>query len=189
MEQKQLQPVADAMVRLARRQGFVTSRDVRAELRIAGLPESAWKDAIALTQSALVLRQGRYYHKDGHSPRQQKEQAQQQVIQKAIRRLIRQHRKRAKSDERRGQARVDFIEPVKIRTEDGKEYMLLSRDLSPTGVRLLGTKRLLGQKIQLDLPGDDDKPCRLMVRILWTCAVADDLFENGGSFVELVVSG
>jgi PilZ domain len=187
MNSTELQPVADAVLRLAKRQGFVTSRDVRAELRIAGLPEQTWKDALALVQASLVHRQGRYYHKDGFSPRLQKEHAQQQAVQKTIRRLIREHRKRSKTDERRGQARIDFVQPVKIRTEDGKEFGLMSRDLSATGVRLLGTKRLLGQKVQLELPTADGEPaCRLLVRILWTCAVGDDLFENGGTFMELL---
>ncbi|MSU77620.1 MAG: hypothetical protein EXS16_05940 [Gemmataceae bacterium] len=63
----------------------------------------------------------------------------------------------------------------------------MSRDLSATGVRLLGTKRLLGNKVQLTLPtGADQPPCRLLVRILWTCAVGGDLFENGGIFLELL---
>jgi len=182
-----LQSVADSVLRLAKRQGFVLSRDVRAELRMAGFVEEPWKDVIALIQASLVHRQGRYYHKEAFSPRLQKEHAQQQAIQKVIRKLIKLHRNRGKGDERRGQARVDFIQPVKIRTEDGAESTLMSRDLSATGVRLLGTKRLLGQKVQLDLAADDaDVPCRLVVRILWTCAVGDDLFENGGSFVELL---
>ena len=182
-----LQPVADSVLRLAKRQGFVLSRDVRSELRIAGLPEESWKDAIALIHTSLVHRQGRYYHKESYSPRLEKEHAQQQAIQKVIRKLIKQHRSRGKGDERRGQARIDFIQPVKLRTDDGTECTLMSRDLSATGVRLLGTKRLLGQKVQLDLPsGEDAPPCRLLVRILWTCAVGDDLFENGGSFVELL---
>jgi hypothetical protein len=71
-----------------------------------------------------------------------------------------------------------------VRTEEGKDFTLLSRDLSATGIRLLGTQRLLGHKVQLELPGDPG--CRLLVRILWTCAVGDDLFENGGSFLELL---
>ncbi len=182
-----LQSVADSVLRLAKRQGFVLSRDVRSELRMAGLPEEPWKDVIVLIHASLVHRQGRYYHKEAFGPRLQKEHAQQQAIQKVIRKLIRQHRSRGKGDERRGQARVDFIQPVKIRTEDGTEATLMSRDLSATGVRLLGTKRLLGQKVQLDLPsGTGDAICRLLVRILWTCAVGDDLFENGGSFVEML---
>ena len=184
-----LQPVADAILRLAKRQGFVLARDVRAELRVAGLPEEQWKDVLALTRAVLVYRQGRYCHKEAFSPRLQKEHAQQQAIQKAIRRLIKQHRQRGKDDERRRQARVDFIQPVKVRTEDGHEHALLSRDLSATGIRLLGTKRLLGQKVQLELPGGDgNPPCRLLTRILWTCAVGDDLFENGGSFLEVLAT-
>jgi PilZ domain len=182
-----LQPVADAVLRLAKRQGYVSARDVRSELRIAGLPETRWKEAIALVQDSLVQRGGRYYHTDSFSPRMQKEHAQQQAIQKVIRKLIKQHRNRGKEDERRHQVRVDFIQPVKIRTEDGKEYALMSRDLSATGVRLLGTKRLLGQKVQIELPSGNAEPaCRLSVRILWTCSVGDDLFENGGTFIELL---
>jgi hypothetical protein len=189
MNPSELQPVADGVLRLAKQHGFVTARDVRAELRIAGLPEGGWKDVIALAKEMLVHRGGRYYHRDAFSPRLQKEHAQHQVIEKAIRRLIKQHKSRSKQDERRGQARIDFVQPVKVRTEDGKEFALMSRDLSATGVRLLGTKRLLGQKVELELPsGDGDPACKLLVRILWTCAVGDDLFENGGSFTELVSS-
>lgn len=185
MATQSLEMVADTVLRLAKRQGHLTAREIRSEMRIAGLNESAWKDALALIRSSLVLRQGRYYHKEAYNPRLQKEHAQQLAIQKVIRRLIRQHKERAKSDERRGQMRIDFIQPVKVRTEDGAEHTLMSRDLSTTGVRLIGTKRLLGHKVQLILPtGPDQPPCRLLVRILWTCAVGDDLFENGGSFLE-----
>ena len=31
-----------------------------------------------------------------------------------------------------------------------------------------------------------ESPCRLLVRILWTCAIGDDMFENGGSFLEVL---
>jgi hypothetical protein len=187
MDANELQPVADAMLRLAKQHGFVISRDVRAELRIAGLPETAWKETLALVQESLVHRLGRYYHKDAFNPRLQKEHVRQKTIEKAIRILIKQHKGRAKQDERRGQTRIDFIQPVKVRTDDGKEFALMSRDLSATGVRLLGTKRLLGQKVQIELPSANGTPaCKLLVRILWTCAVGDDLFENGGSFVELL---
>lgn len=185
MTAEEMQPVVDAVLRLARHQGFVTARDVRSEMRIAGLPEREWKDVIAQMGDALVHRQNRYFDRAGLSPRLQKEHAQQQQIVKVIRRLIRQHKRQSKADDRRGETRVDFIQPVKVRTEDGKEYALLSRDLSATGVRLLGTRRLLGQKVQLEF-SDGVASHRLAVRILWTCAVGDDLFENGGSFIELL---
>src|SRR5258708_38676402 len=129
MNANELQPIANALLRLAKQQGFVTARDVRAELRIAGLDETAWKDAIALVQTGLVHRQGRYYHKEAFSPRLQKQHDRQQAIKKAIRRLIKQHRSRLKTDERRGQGRIDFIQPVKVRTDAGKEFALMSRDL------------------------------------------------------------
>ncbi len=181
-----LQEVADAIVRLAQRQGFVVVRDIRTELKLASLPEDEWKAVAALAKASLNYRQGRYYHLSAVSPRLQKEHEQQRVIHKAIRQILKNHRAAAKKDDRRGQNRVDFIQPVKVHTEDGKEFALLSRDLSPTGIRLLGTKQLLGQKLRIDLPvGDDAPPCRIMLRVLWTCAVGDDLFENGGSFMEM----
>lgn len=182
-----LQQVVDAMVRQAQRNGYVVARDIRMELKLAGLPEEQWKDVVALAKDHFHYREGRYYHLGTVSPRVQKERDQQRVIQKAIRRLLKQHRAAAKEDERRENKRVDFIVPIKVTAEDGKTFTLLSRDLSTTGMRLLGTKRLLGHKIRLELPlGDDVEPCRILMRVLWTCAVSDDLFENGGSFLEVV---
>ncbi len=179
--------VAEAVLRRALRQGFIVARDVRAELRLAGLPESEWKAVIALARPALLVRQGRYYHKDAYSPRLEQERAQQQAIRKAIQALLKEHRARHRDDERRGQMRIDYIQPVKIQTEDGKEQSLLSRDISVTGIRLLGTQRLLGQKVIVLLPQNSGQPpCRLQTRILWTCAVGDALFENGGTFMQLI---
>ena len=182
-----LQQVADAVVRRAERQGYIVPSEIRSELRVAGLDEERWKDALELARAALVYRQGRYYPRGATSPRLAQEHRQQQAIRKALRPLIRQHRKRVREQERREQARVDFVQPVQVRTEDGTEYTLLTRDLSPTGVRLIGTRRLLGQKVQLALPRDPgEEPVRLLVRILWTCAIGADLFENGGAFLELL---
>jgi PilZ domain len=182
-----LQQVADTVIRRAQRQGYVVPREVRGELRLAGLDEDCWKEAVALARGSLIYRQGRYYHKAAVSPRLEQEQRQRQTIAKALRPLIRQHRRRVREQERRSDARIDFVQTVKVQTEDGKEYTLLTRDLSPTGVRLIGTCRLLGQKVHLVLPRDEgEEPYRLLTRILWTCAVGDDLFENGGSFLELV---
>ena len=182
-----LQQIADAIVRQAHRHGYVVARDIRTELKLAGLPEADWKAVAALAKGSLNYRQGRYYHLGTVSPTLQKEEDRQRVIQKAIRQLLKHHRAAAKDNERRVQNRVDFIQQVKVTTEDGKEFALLSRDLSPTGIRILGTKRLLGQKVRVDLPlGEHVAPCRILTRILWTCAVGDDLFENGGSFLEVL---
>lgn len=186
MTPRTLEEVAAAVVRRAQRQTFVVARDVRSELKLADLEEDRWKDVLALAKPSLHYRQGRYYPVTTVSPRLQKEQDQQRAIQKVIRQIIKEHKQAAKDEERRGQARVDFIQPVKVITEDGKAHALLSRDISPTGIRLFGTKRLLGHKAKVEIPlGEDSPPCCLLVRILWTCAVGDELFENGAMFVSL----
>jgi hypothetical protein len=184
---EQLQNVANTVVRRARRQGYVVPRDIRDELMQAGLPEAQWKEVVNLARESLNCRQGRYYHLSAFSPRLQQEQQQQQNIQRALRRLIRQYKATSLNQERRQQDRVDFIQPIKVQTEDGREFTLLSRDLSTSGIRLIGTRRLLGQKIRVLLPQEEGAaPCCLLVRILWTCALGDDMFENGGTFLEVI---
>ncbi len=185
MPSSTLPEVAAAVVRQAQRQGYVVPKDIRTALRLAELSEEDWKRVANIAKDRLHYRQGRYYPLTAVSPRLQREKEQQQRIEKIIRKLLKAHRAASKRQERRGTPRVDFIQPVTVSTEDGKEFKLLSRDLSNTGIRLLGTKGLLGQKVQIALPlGESQLQCKMTVRILWTCAVADDLFENGGVFVE-----
>ena len=113
------------------------------------------------------------------------EQTQQQHIQRIIRKLIKDYRAGATQHERRVEERIDFIQPVKVEAEDGREFTLLSRDLSPTGIRLVGTKRLLGHKVRIHLPQTESTDALVfLVRVLWTCAIGEDLFENGGTFLE-----
>jgi hypothetical protein len=99
---------------------------------------------------------------------------------------MRMHKAQNNAHERRLQGRIDFIKQVKVRSEDGREQTLLSRDLSLTGIHLLGARSFLGQKVHVTLPGGDGQPLCFLVRILWTCMVCDGLFENGGSFLEQV---
>src|SRR6185437_11456640 len=96
--------------------GFVLVRDVRAELRLAGLPEAQWQRVVSATKPSLLRRHGRYYHPERCTPRLLEEHAQQDAIAKIIRGLIRQHRA-SRADERRGQVRVDFIQPLQVRTD------------------------------------------------------------------------
>ena len=78
------------------------------------------------------------------------------------------------------------MQPIKVRIGEQRELTVLSRDLSTSGIRLIGTRSLLGQKVCVTLPRPgDDEPCRILVRILWTCTIGDGLFENGGAFVEI----
>jgi hypothetical protein len=97
-------------------------------------------------------------------------------------RLLEQQRASAGAVERRGQERVDFIQPVKVITEDGTELTLISRDLSHLGIRLIGAQRLLGQMVRVLIPSPGGASLDVPVRILWTCPVGDDLVENGGCF-------
>ena len=81
---------------------------------------------------------------------------------------------------------MDFVQTVTVRTQDGEEFSLLSRDLSTTGIRLVGTRRLLGHKLHVLVPRPDGGAAYdFLVRILWTCAVGDGLFENGGAFLDV----
>jgi hypothetical protein len=197
MNQSDLQEIANAVIRRAQSQGFVLPDEVREELTRAGQPDTLWKDVLALARPSLTYRQGRYEFVASVSTRAQHDQHQQQRIREAVQQLIGRHRA-AGPVERREEGRVDFIQPVRVRTEDGRQFTLLSRDLSPTGIRLIGTRRLLGQKVRVLVPGPEDVPADpaaagpllgFVVRILWTCALGDDLFENGGMFLEALAEG
>lgn len=180
-----LQGVAELVIRQAQRQGFILPRQVRAVLSEAGVSTTLWKDVLAVARPSLAYRKGRYYYTAPVSERVRREQTQQQDIQKAIRQIIRQYRGAASRVERREDDRIDFVQPVKVRTDDDREYTLMSRDLSATGIRLIGTRRFLGQKVRLAIPAADGTIWEFVVRILWTCAVGEDLVENGGSFVDV----
>jgi hypothetical protein len=184
-----LQGVAELVTRRARRQGFILPQEVRQELTQAGVPESMWKDVVALARPMLSYRKGRYYYTAPVSDRVRREQTNQRDILKVVRQLIRYHRDEAKEFERRGEDRYDFVQTVKVITEDNRELTLISRDLSPTGIRLIGTHRLLGQRVRILIPRPGaDEPWSFLVRILWTCAVGEDLIENGGTFLEVASS-
>jgi hypothetical protein len=181
-----LQGVAELVTRRARRQGFIIPNEIRQELVQAGVPESMWKDVIALARPTLSYRRGRYYYAPPVSDRVRREQSHQRDILKVVRHIIRNHRAEAKEIERRGEARYDFVQTVRVVTEDDRNLTLISRDLSATGIRLIGAHRLLGQKVRVAIPRrGSDEPWNFVVRILWTCAVGEDLVENGGSFLEV----
>ncbi len=181
-----LQGVAELVIRQAQRQGFILPRQVRTVLSEAGVSESLWKDVLAVARPALAYRKGRYYYTAPVSERVRREQSQQLGVQKTVRQIIRQYRSAAQRVERREEDRIDFVQPVRVRTEDEREYTLMSRDLSATGIRLIGTRRFLGQKIHVAIPSPDGtETWDFVVRVLWTCAVGEDLVENGGTFVDL----
>jgi hypothetical protein len=180
-----LRGIASAVIRRAERQGYVVPKEIRAELASAGLPETDWKAVVALARESLSYRSGRYYFINPVGARP-KAQEKHQAIQEAIRQVLQQHKNRERESDRRQAERLDFIQPLKVLTEDGREVQVLSRDLSATGIRLIGTRGLLGQKVRVLLPrGEGQKPAALVVRILWTGSAGEGLFENGGMFLEI----
>jgi hypothetical protein len=183
MSANNMQAIAEQVVQRARQQGYVVQREVREELRRAGISDTLWKDVLALGRASLSFKKGRYYYTAPVSDRVRAEQSHQRDIQSAVEQLLQREQASAATPERREQDRVDFVQPVKVVTEDGQEQTLLSRDLSTTGIRLVGTRRLLGQKVRVFIPGSDGQALELRVRILWTCPLGDDLVENGGAFV------
>jgi hypothetical protein len=119
------------------------------------------------------------------SDRVRQEQRTRRAIQRAVRRLLGQYKKSKMQDDRREHRRSDFMQPVKVRTDDDREFMLLTRDMSISGLRLIGTRGFLGQRLVVEVPAaSEGDPVRLAVRILWTYAVGDGLFENGGVILE-----
>ncbi len=186
MTATRVQEIADQVTRRAQRQGFILPREVREEVSRAGLDEDRCKDVLKLARPSLRYQGGRYYYQAPVSDRIRQEQDQQRQIHRAVRQVIKQYQVGRARVERRKQDRVDFIQPVKVWTEEERALTLLSRDLSPTGIRLISTRRFLGQKLRVQIPSSDpDQPWTFLVRILWTCAVGDDLFENGGTFLGL----
>jgi hypothetical protein len=110
--------------------------------------------------------------------------------------MVHEYRTAARKADRREQTRISFVQSVHARTEDGSECTLLTRDVSASGVRLVGARRLLGKKIWVTVPAPEkvllpgaarvEGGWTFLVRVLWTCTVGDDLFENGGVFVEVL---
>src|SRR5579871_4131284 len=187
MTMTDLQTVANAVVRRAERQGFVLPSEIRAELAHLSMPQKQWKEVVALSRPVLRFRQGRYYYQAVVSPRMREEKRHQRAIHLTVRQLIREYKKTHALGDRRQQGRADFIQPVKIRIENQRELAVLSRDLSETGIRLIGTQSLLGQKVEVVIPrSNTGQPYCIRTRILWTCSVGDGLYENGGTFLEMV---
>jgi hypothetical protein len=75
----------------------------------------------------------------------------------------------------------EHLQPVRVVTAGGRVFTFLSRAPSPSCIRLIGTRGLLGQKVRVLFPSG--APRGRVMRILWTCPAGDDLVENGGVFL------
>lgn len=189
MATAELQAVASAVLRLAQQQGHVVPRDIRAELSRAGLGEARWKEVVELLRESLHYRQGRYHViPSAGSPRLEEEQQHLRQVHDVLQQILATHQSLGDRSDRRVEARVPYTRPVTVQTEDQQELVVFSQDLSPSGIRFIASRSLLGRKLRILLPraSDTEPAVTLIVRILWTTAVAEGLYENGGSFLEMV---
>lgn len=182
-----LEHVAEQVVRRAKRQGHVIPRDVREELKLAGAPTRLWRDVLALARPSLTFHKGRYWYSDPISEPLRLEQARQHEVEKVVRELVRLQQQSRKAD-RRAEGRADFIQPVLVVEENGESFTVLTRDLSPRGIRLLSSRQLVGRKLRVHInPPDEEGAWIFEVRILWTSQVADGLFDNGGALLNVTM--
>lgn len=182
-----LQSVASGVLRLAKKKGFVVAREIRSQLKEAGLPEAQWKQIVEMLRESLNYRKGRYYYLTIMRTHKEMNSDHRHQIEAAVGDILSVNGDVDAAEERRQAERAHFSRPVKVKTESNEEFTALSKDLSPTGIRLITNRSLLGKKLRVYLPtpGADSSPLIMVTRIVWTTAVADGLFENGGTFLEV----
>jgi len=180
-----LKTLVEALHRRAQARGFISPKEVKQELAEAGVGEELWKEVVKSARPLLQYHGGRYYFVPGVSPRRHAHEEMHLQV-RAWFQAVAQHQKRqAKGEERRGSERVTFVQPVSLTLESGETHRVMSKDLSPSGIRFIGTRNLLGQKVKATLASPNGRSCTFSIRILWACEVGDGLYENGGIFLEM----
>ena len=191
-EQAALRAVARNVLRKARHQEFVVAREIREELVKARLSEDLWKEVVGLAGTSLGYRHSRYYYVPVGRSRMQvrirHEQRHQQAIHRTVRWMIRrQHSEETVHHDRRAHKRVGFCRSLLVQTEDKRLFQWVTREISLSGIRLLCGCNLEGQKLRLWITFDADNLTHcFLAQILWSAAVGDNLYENGGIFLELL---
>jgi hypothetical protein len=94
---------------------------------------------------------------------------------------------RSVRDDRRRRDSTGGTYEVQVRAENGRVATLLGSDVTATGMRLIGPRSLIGQKLEVTIPRDGPGKC-VLVRVVWSRLVSDGLWENGGAVLELVVT-
>lgn len=187
MSSTDLQRLALTVVSRARSQGFVRPREIRQELAQAGIPDACWKEVVTLARPQLSYRQGRYHYVSPLAARLRDAQHTKRAVQRAVRQMVQAYKRLiAQQVERRHHQRFHLFLPVTVLTADQRELHLLSRDISDSGIRLIGAYQLQGQKVRLTIAADEPgaQPWRFLVQVLWSSEVGDHMYENGGLFVE-----
>jgi hypothetical protein len=183
-----LRLVVAAVTHRAERQGYILPRQVREELTKAGAATELWKDVVKAVNT-LAYRRGRYYYVKPVSPSRQLLEDRNQEIREAVHELVLLFKREAARQERRESDRILFVQPVKVIGGELGEHQVLTRDISGAGIRLLGCRELLGQKLCVTIPAPSGPAQTFLIRVVWTCRVGDDLYENGAVFLELVKDG
>lgn len=180
-----IQRIVDVVCRRARERGFVRPEDVRAVLVSAGMSENQWSEVVSLAGDMLSNKDGCFYYSPVAAANR-RAQRRRRRLSRALRQLIRSYRSSVQH-ERRRQGRFDFVHPVQVDTEDGRTFTLISCNLSPSGIRLIGPNSLLGRKVCVTFPSTGGAMHRrFQVQIVWSSIVGEGLYENGGAFVDLV---
>ena len=144
-------------------------------------------DVVSLAGGMLSWRDGRYYYSADGLP-SEPEQLAQRRLRQALRRIVDDCRSSVRR-ERRQRGRFAIVLPVKVETEDGRCVMLLTSNLSSSGIRLIGPTSLLGEKIRVSLARDESTtPTCFFVQIVWSSFVSEGLCENGGAFLDVAPS-
>jgi hypothetical protein len=179
-----LSPIIEAVTRRAEQQGHILARQVREELTRAQADPRLWRQVLRAAGPALERRGGHYYFVPALSPMRQRQQLLHERIRSTVHELVQAYRLAVNELDRRDSDRVAFLQPVVVQTAAG-EHHVLTKDISYSGIRLLGSRDLLGQKIRVTVPRPEGNACVFIVRIVWTCRVGDELYENGGGFLDL----
>jgi PilZ domain len=184
--QVNLQPVVEAVRRRAEEQGQILVREVREELAKFDADTRLWKEVLRAAGPTLQRRGGHYHFVPVTSPIRERQAELQERIHAVVHDLVRQYRRIAAQHDRREADRLTFLQPVTLKLADGSLHHVVTKDISAAGIRLLGSRDLLGQRLHVTVPSPQEGTLyRFLVRIVWTCRVGDDLYENGGVFLDL----
>jgi hypothetical protein len=147
--------------------------------------ESDARSAIGLDGEQFMVEANRCHPNRPDREGEHTEQERLSAVHSAVLRLIGQGQVTTSQVERREKQRVGFVQSVRVITDDNRAFTMFSRDLSTTGIRLIGTQRLLGRKVHAVLSPTGGGVIDFLVRILWTCPMSDGLVENGGTFLSV----
>jgi hypothetical protein len=175
-----------AVLRRAESRGYVLPEEIREEMRRLGLSARLWSEFIQRAGSLLTFQNGRYYYVPPLSSNRLREEERQLHVRALLQALIDSYKRSHHHVERRSADRMEVIWPVTLTLEDGTIHRALTRDISVSGIRFLGSRSLLGQRVTAHLALNPEQQHSFTVRILWTCEAGDNLYENGGTVLEIL---